>query len=54
MDLGAVGSFIEEPRLGMTFPAVGYFRRNNLDLARKCVKSLPPLYNRLGITVGII
>ena len=54
LELGAAGSFCEEPRIGTTLPAMGYLSSQNFDLAQRCAASLPPLYNRLGITVGLI
>jgi tRNA(Arg) A34 adenosine deaminase TadA len=54
MELGALGSFFEEPRLAQTLPAIDYLDATGVDRARRWAELLPPLYGRIGITAGLI
>jgi tRNA(Arg) A34 adenosine deaminase TadA len=54
LELGAMGSFLEEPRLVKTLPAMGYLTKDNMDNAARFAQSLPQLYQDLGISVGHI
>ena len=52
MELGAIGSFLEEPRLQNDLPAIGYLSEANIGMAKACVDFMPPFYSRLGVTAG--
>jgi hypothetical protein len=52
MELGTIGSFLEEPRLQNDLPAIGYLSEVNIGMAKACVGYMPPLYARLGVTAG--
>jgi hypothetical protein len=54
MELGALGSFIEEPRAAEKLPAMVYLENENIDRVESWTKLLPPFYVRVGITVGLV
>jgi hypothetical protein len=54
MELGALGSFFEEPRLAETLPAIGYLDAGDVDRVQRWAELLPPLYARIGVTAGVI
>ena len=54
MELGALGSFIEEPRLTKSLPALGYLKSEHINRVQKWAELLPPLYINIGITAGAI
>ena len=55
LELGAIGSFLEQPRPPSKLPAFAYIERNNNPYAERFAAALPPLYTDvIGVTVGLI